>query len=640
MHCKVSLLDDTVYECVVEKHAKGQDLLKRVCEHLNLLEEDYFGLAIWDNATSKTWLDSAKEIKKQVRGVPWNFTFNVKFYPPDPAQLTEDITRYYLCLQLRKDIVTGRLPCSFATLALLGSYTIQSELGDYDPELHGADYVSDFKLAPNQTKELEEKVIELHKSYRSMTPAQADLEFLENAKKLSMYGVDLHKAKDLEGVDIILGVCSSGLLVYKDKLRINRFPWPKVLKISYKRSSFFIKIRPGEQEQYESTIGFKLPSYRAAKKLWKVCVEHHTFFRLTSTDTIPKSKFLALGSKFRYSGRTQAQTRQASALIDRPAPHFERTASKRASRSLDGAAAVDSDRSPRPTSAPAIAQSQGTEGSVPDASVKKTTVSKAQKETVKFEVQKEEVPPEQADPEPTEVWKVEKTHIEVTVPTSNGDQTQKKRERLDGENIYIRHSNLMLEDLDKSQEEIKKHHASISELKKNFMESVPEPRPSEWDKRLSTHSPFRTLNINGQLPTGEGPPLVKTQTVTISDTANAGKSEIPTKDVPIVHTETKTITYEAAQTEDSNGDLDPGVLLTAQTITSETTSSTTTTQITKTVKGGISETRIEKRIVITGDADIDHDQVLVQAIKEAKEQHPDMSVTKVVVHQETEISEE
>nr|XP_034358510.1 protein 4.1 isoform X9 [Arvicanthis niloticus] len=644
MHCKVSLLDDTVYECVVEKHAKGQDLLKRVCEHLNLLEEDYFGLAVWDSTTSKTWLDSAKEIKKQVRGVPWNFTFNVKFYPPDPAQLTEDITRYYLCLQLRQDIVAGRLPCSFATLALLGSYTIQSELGDYDPELHGMDYVSDFKLAPNQTKELEEKVMELHKSYRSMTPAQADLEFLENAKKLSMYGVDLHKAKDLEGVDIILGVCSSGLLVYKDKLRINRFPWPKVLKISYKRSSFFIKIRPGEQEHYESTIGFKLPSYRAAKKLWKVCVEHHTFFRLTSTDTIPKSKFLALGSKFRYSGRTQAQTRQASALIDRPAPHFERTASKRASRSLDGAAAAEStDRSPRPTSAPAIAQSQVTEG--PGAPVKKTP-----KEAAKVEEKRGEEPP--AEPEPTEAWK--KTHTEVTVPTSNGDQTQKlaekgedlirmrkkKRERLDGENIYIRHSNLMLEDLDKSQEEIKKHHASISELKKNFMESVPEPRPSEWDKRLSTHSPFRTLNINGQVPTGDGPPLVKTQTVTISDTANAVKSEIPTKDVPIVHTETKTITYEAAQTEDSSGDLDPGVLLTAQTITSETTSSTTTTQITKTVKGGISETRIEKRIVITGDADIDHDQVLVQAIKEAKEQHPDMSVTKVVVHQETEISEE
>nr|XP_038023361.1 protein 4.1 isoform X12 [Anas platyrhynchos] len=788
MYCKVVLLDDTIFECAVDKHAKGQDLLKKVCDHLNLLEEDYFGLAIWDTPTSRTWLDPAKEIKKQVHGGPWDFTFNVKFYPPDPAQLTEDITRYYLCLQLRQDIVTGRLPCSFATLALLGSYTVQSELGDYDPDLHSADYISEFKLAPNQTKELEEKVMELHKTYRSMTPAQADLEFLENAKKLSMYGVDLHQAKDLEGVDITLGVCSSGLLVYKDKLRINRFPWPKVLKISYKRSSFFIKIRPGEQEQYESTIGFKLPSYRAAKKLWKVCVEHHTFFRLTSTEAIPKSRFLALGSKFRYSGRTQAQTRQASAMIDRPAPQFERTASKRASRSLDGAVAVITpERSPRPTSAPAIAQSHLAEAvpAKPDAK-EAIAVSKAEKEAVKAETKREEIPPERAKAEPADASK----------------------------------------DLDKTQEEIKKHHANISELKKNFMESVPEPRPSEWDKRLSTHSPFRTLNVNGQIPTGadgvkkvtvlsserqvgglenmsdflsredvaavperksvntgfewEGPkqsvafsetqmppasepspsrdfgassisseeekdeeeeeeeeekekeeaapslpegqedpscaeglcaavekqvadselpelepaavpaapppqpwgreevaedgednfvgeplrklngerpdssvnnglpavircfqpPLVKTQTVTISDVSNAVKSEIPTKEVPIVHTETKTITYEAAQTDGGNGDLDPGILLTAQTITSETTSSTTTTQITKTVKGGISETRIEKRIVITGDADVDHDQVLAQAIKAAKEQHPDMSVTKVVVHQETEIAEE
>ncbi|KAM9606613.1 protein 4.1 isoform 21-T25 [Morphnus guianensis] len=696
MYCKVVLLDDTIFECSVDKHAKGQDLLKKVCDHLNLLEEDYFGLAIWDTPTSRTWLDPAKEIKKQVHGGPWDFTFNVKFYPPDPAQLTEDITRYYLCLQLRQDIITGRLPCSFATLALLGSYTVQSELGDYDPDLHGPDYISEFKLAPNQTKELEEKVVELHKTYRSMTPAQADLEFLENAKKLSMYGVDLHQAKDLEGVDITLGVCSSGLLVYKDKLRINRFPWPKVLKISYKRSSFFIKIRPGEQEQYESTIGFKLPSYRAAKKLWKVCVEHHTFFRLTSTEAIPKSRFLALGSKFRYSGRTQAQTRQASALIDRPAPQFERTASKRASRSLDGAkratqkvefraveeekqeevvvvevpepkptdqirekpavAVITPERSPRPTSAPAIAQSHAAEP-VPAKPDMKDAVaaSKVEKETAKPDARREEIPLEKAKPEPADASKVRKTHIEVTVPTTNGDQPQqpaekeeelirmrkKRSKRLDGENIYIRHSNLMLEDLDKTQEEIKKHHANISELKKNFMESVPEPRPSEWDKRLSTHSPFRTLNVNGQIPMGaDGPPLVKTQTVTISDVSSAVKSEIPTKEVPIVHTETKTITYEAAQTDGGNGDLDPGILLTAQTITSETTSSTTTTQITKTVKGGISETRIEKRIVITGDADVDHDQVLAQAIKAAKEQHPDMSVTKVVVHQETEIAEE
>ncbi|XP_075294393.1 band 4.1-like protein 1 isoform X4 [Opisthocomus hoazin] len=335
--CRVTLLDASEYECEVEKHARGQVLFDMVCEHLNLLEKDYFGLTFCDSDSQKNWLDPSKEVKKQIRSGPWNFAFTVKFYPPDPAQLTEDITRYYLCLQLRADIITGRLPCSFVTHALLGSYAVQAELGDYDAEEHVGNYVSELRFAPNQTRELEERIMELHKTYRGMTPGEAEIHFLENAKKLSMYGVDLHHAKDSEGIDIMLGVCANGLLIYRDRLRINRFAWPKILKISYKRSNFYIKIRPGEYEQFESTIGFKLPNHRSAKRLWKVCIEHHTFFRLVSPEPPPKG-FLVMGSKFRYSGRTQAQTRQASALIDRPAPFFERSSSKRytMSRSLDG----------------------------------------------------------------------------------------------------------------------------------------------------------------------------------------------------------------------------------------------------------------------------------------------------------------
>ncbi|XP_053571974.1 band 4.1-like protein 1 isoform X4 [Bombina bombina] len=335
--CKVTLLDSSQYECEVEKHARGQVLFETVCEHLNLLEKDYFGLTFCDSESQKNWLDPSKEIKKQIRSAPWQFGFTVKFYPPDPAQLIEDITRYYLCLQLRADIISGRLPCSFVTHALLGSYTVQAELGDYDPEENHGNYVSELRFSPNQTRELEERVMELHKTYRGMTPAEAEIHFLENAKKLSMYGVDLHHAKDSEGIDIMLGVCANGLLIYRDRLRINRFAWPKILKISYKRSNFYIKIRPGEYEQFESTIGFKLPNHRAAKRLWKVCIEHHTFFRLVSPEPAPKG-FLVMGSKFRYSGRTQAQTQQASALIDRPAPNFKRSASKRytLSQSLEG----------------------------------------------------------------------------------------------------------------------------------------------------------------------------------------------------------------------------------------------------------------------------------------------------------------
>nr|XP_054486850.1 band 4.1-like protein 3 isoform X10 [Agelaius phoeniceus] len=842
MQCKVTLLDGSEYACEVEKRSRGQVLFDKVCEHLNLLEKDYFGLTYRDTENQKNWLDPAKEIKKQIRSGAWQFAFNVKFYPPDPAQLSEDITRYYLCLQLRDDIVSGRLPCSFVTLALLGSYTVQSELGDYDPDEYGSDYISEFRFAPNHTKELEDKVIELHKSHRGMTPAEAEMHFLENAKKLSMYGVDLHHAKDSEGVEIMLGVCASGLLIYRDRLRINRFAWPKVLKISYKRNNFYIKIRPGEFEQFESTIGFKLPNHRAAKRLWKVCVEHHTFFRLLLPEAPPK-KFLTLGSKFRYSGRTQAQTRRASALIDRPAPYFERSSSKRytMSRSLDGEVGTGQYATTK-----GISQTNLITTVTPE---KKTEEDKDDEEGKKKRA--EEVTPISAIRHDT------KTDSEQTDTAADGETTATESDqeedgdlkaqnslikRIQGENVYVKHSNLMLEDLDKTQEDLMKHQTNISELKRTFLETSTETTVSnEWEKRLST-SPVRlaarqedapmieplvpeetkeeteksekliilqkggttflemqtkqstsekaldgsdifTLIESARKPTefiggvtstshtwaqrietttsqeitssdmkqavqpdqdtvqkvvqetvvvkerhgmevhaGGDPakvagltldaqaeaasavaagvkgkegsagtegakeekreeagkaltkqegvaaaasceqaeehrttvqlseslerkphfesPVVKTETISFSSVPAGGETlEISTKEVPVVHTETKTITYESSQV-DCGADSEPGVLMSAQTITSETTSTTTTTHITKTVKGGISETRIEKRIVITGDADIDHDQALAQAIKEAKEQHPDMSVTKVVVHKETEITPE
>ncbi|XP_016532942.1 band 4.1-like protein 3b isoform X9 [Poecilia formosa] len=884
MQCKIALLDGSDYSVNVEKRAKGQVLFDKVCEHLNLLEKDYFGITYRDVESQKNWLDPSKELKKQIRNGPWNFSFNVKFYPPDPSQLREDLTRYYLCLQLRDDVVSGRLPCSFATHTLLGSYTVQSELGDYDLDELGSDYISEIRFAPNQTKELEEKVMELHKTYKGMTPAEAEIHFLENAKKLSMYGVDLHHAKlvgnlyeslapaegeDSEGVEIMLGVCASGLLIYRDRLRINRFAWPKILKISYKRNNFYIKIRPGEFEQFESTIGFKLPNHRAAKRLWKVCVEHHTFFRLVSPEAPPK-KFLSLGSKFRYSGRTQAQTRRASAQIARPAPLFERSSSKRynMSRSLDGAPITENHETPVKGSAadgvPKVITKE-------DIITTVTTEKKAEEENAEQE-DAQEVAAETASTTP--LRHDTKTDSERTDFACDGEMTATESEADEDSEMRTQDS--------EPPPEVVKHQTNISELKRSFLETGSNggcgaPGLTEWEKRLSS-SPLRSprsdeapmieplelqdakdeqtkqevgpkdtvaaagflvkyvadsvvtdgarssgphgislsttmdddVFVDGTLreeaggktpdsqeeeeeasdksatkvspgavrqevsqaitdkkgtliifkqaenkedeETSEKEGLAETdgfeeqkrqasrkaeikngdvsQTkgvdspkkamaswiseekvessefvgvftkkveelktldepqqkaegiqpksspthVTVSAslavsapgwvspshkasadqekavvvTENEAESpkpkapdgvEVAAKDVPVVHTETKTITYESAEV-DTNGDADPGVLLSAQTITSETTSTTTTTHITKTVKGGISETRIEKRIVITGDADIDHDEALAQAIKEAKEQHPDMSVTKVVVHKETEITPE
>ncbi|CAB0010359.1 unnamed protein product [Nesidiocoris tenuis] len=332
---QVFLLDGETYELNIDRKAKGEELFNKVCEHLNLVERDYFGLIYEEKGDPRNWLELDKRVSKFFKAEPWKLSFEVKFYPPDPTQLQEDITRYQLCLQVRNDILSEKLACSFATHAMLGSYLVQSELGDFNSdEYTDPSYLKDFRFSPNQTPELEAKVMELHKIHKGQTPSEAELHYLENAKKLAMYGVDLHPAKDSEGVNITIGVCSTGLLVYNDKLRINRFAWPKILKIAYKRNYFYVKIRPGEYEQYEQTIGFKLPSHRAAKKLWRVSVEHHTFFRLTSPDATVKPGILS--SNFRYSRRTQYQTKQIP--IDREQPSFERTLSSRkipVTRSLD-----------------------------------------------------------------------------------------------------------------------------------------------------------------------------------------------------------------------------------------------------------------------------------------------------------------
>ncbi|XP_027742181.1 band 4.1-like protein 3 isoform X26 [Empidonax traillii] len=678
MQCKVTLLDGSEYACEVEKRSRGQVLFDKVCEHLNLLEKDYFGLTYRDTENQKNWLDPAKEIKKQIRSGAWQFAFNVKFYPPDPAQLSEDITRYYLCLQLRDDIVSGRLPCSFVTLALLGSYTVQSELGDYDPDEYGSDYISEFRFAPNHTKELEDKVIELHKSHRGMTPAEAEMHFLENAKKLSMYGVDLHHAKDSEGVEIMLGVCASGLLIYRDRLRINRFAWPKVLKISYKRNNFYIKIRPGEFEQFESTIGFKLPNHRAAKRLWKVCVEHHTFFRLLLPEAPPK-KFLTLGSKFRYSGRTQAQTRRASALIDRPAPYFERSSSKRytMSRSLDGASVNENHEMYMKDSVSAAEVGTGQYATTKGISQtnlittvtpeKKTEEEKDDEEGKKKRA--EEVTPISAIRHDTKRIDTTTTSQEIT----SSDMKQAVQPHQDTVKKVVQETVVVKERhgmevhaggdpakvaglaLDAQAEAASAVAAGVQGKEgSSGTEGAKEEKRQEAGKALTKqegvtatasceqaeeHRTTAQLSESLERKPHFESPVVKTETISFSSVPGGENLEISTKEVPVVHTETKTITYESSQV-DSGADSEPGVLMSAQTITSETTSTTTTTHITKTVKGGISETRIEKRIVITGDADIDHDQALAQAIKEAKEQHPDMSVTKVVVHKETEITPE
>ncbi|XP_023978901.1 FERM, ARHGEF and pleckstrin domain-containing protein 1 isoform X2 [Physeter macrocephalus] len=307
MSVRIQMLDDTQEAFEVPQRAPGKVLLDAVCSHLNLVEGDYFGLEFPDHKKITVWLDLLKPIVKQIRRPKHVVVkFVVKFFPPDHTQLQEELTRYLFALQVKQDLAQGRLTCSDTSAALLISHIVQSEIGDFD-EASDREHLAKNKYIPQQDA-LEDKIVEFHHNHIGQTPAESDFQLLEIARRLEMYGIRLHPAKDREGTKINLAVANTGILVFQGFTKINAFNWAKVRKLSFKRKRFLIKLRPDVNSSYQDTLEFLMASRDFCKSFWKICVEHHAFFRLfEEPKPKPKPVLFSRGSSFRFSGRTQKQ---------------------------------------------------------------------------------------------------------------------------------------------------------------------------------------------------------------------------------------------------------------------------------------------------------------------------------------------
>ncbi|XP_020931672.1 FERM, RhoGEF and pleckstrin domain-containing protein 2 isoform X4 [Sus scrofa] len=307
LQVRVELLDGTVEAFAVEPKCTGQTLLTQVWKRLNLIECDYFGLEFQTLQSRWVWLEPVKPIVRQVRR-PKSAALRlaVKFFPPDPGQLQEEHTRYLFALQLKRDLLEERLTCTDATAALLASHLLQSEIGDYDETLD-REHLRAHEYLPGQERALE-RVLQLHRQHVGQTPAESDFQVLEIARKLEMYGLRFHAAADREGAGISLAVSHMGVLVFQSTTKINTFNWSRVRKLSFKRKRFLIKLHPEVHGPYQDTLEFLFSSRDECKRFWKICVEHHTFFRLCDQPK-PRAKAVLFtrGSSFRYSGRTQRQ---------------------------------------------------------------------------------------------------------------------------------------------------------------------------------------------------------------------------------------------------------------------------------------------------------------------------------------------
>ncbi|XP_065827888.1 band 4.1-like protein 1 [Oscarella lobularis] len=327
--CRVDLLDDSYMTVEVPKKSNGSWLLDYVFKALNIGETDYFGLQFTDAKHQLRFLDAEKLVKKQLKNAPQTFRFVAKLYPAGPGDLVEDLTRYLFCLQIKRDLSNGSLPCPLETAALFGSLAVQADLGDYDAELHLDGYLADFEFLANQPEELIRRAEELHQTHAGLTPADADRKFLERACRLDLYGVHLFPVKDYDGRHVHIGISWAGLAVYGGFFpyvtRLRAIAWRNVSELSYDNKKLVVKDRFGEIEWI-----FRSEHRSGCKILWKACAEHHTFFR-RATPSNPKSPLLShfqASAKFRYSGRTQKQVMAARRAESRQT-EFARSSSVR-----------------------------------------------------------------------------------------------------------------------------------------------------------------------------------------------------------------------------------------------------------------------------------------------------------------------
>ncbi|XP_018418858.1 PREDICTED: tyrosine-protein phosphatase non-receptor type 21 [Nanorana parkeri] len=281
---RIQLLNNEFVEFTLSVESSGQECLEAVAQRLELREVTYFSLWYLNKQNQQRWVDLEKPLKKQLDkyAVEPTVYFGVVYYVPSVSQLQQEITRYQYYLQLKKDILEGKIPCALEQAIQLAGLAVQADFGDYD-QYESQDFLQRYALFPvgwiQDEKTLEEatqNVALLHQKLRGLSPPEAEMLYMQEIERLENYGEETYPAKDSQGTDLSIGACLTGIFVrHKNGRPPVLFRWLDIANMSHNKSFFTLELANKEE-----TIQFQTEDMETAKYVWRMCVARHKFYRM------------------------------------------------------------------------------------------------------------------------------------------------------------------------------------------------------------------------------------------------------------------------------------------------------------------------------------------------------------------------
>ncbi|KAM9786714.1 tyrosine-protein phosphatase non-receptor type 21 isoform X2 [Syngnathus typhle] len=284
---RIQQLNGEFVEFTLSVESTGQECLEAVAQRLELREITFFSLWYLNKQNLQRWIDLEKPLKKQLDkyGVEPTVYFGVVFYIPSVAQLQQEITRYQYYLQLKKDVLEGRISCTLEQAIRLASLAVQADFGDFN-RYDSQEFLQKFALFPidwiqdeQVLEEATQKVAHLYQSYRGLSSPEAEMLYMQEVEKMEGYGHESYQAKDNTGTDVTLGSCLDGIFVkHKNGRPLHLFRWNEINNMSHNRSFFALELLNREE-----SVQFQTEDMETSKYVCRMCLARLKFYKLNKS---------------------------------------------------------------------------------------------------------------------------------------------------------------------------------------------------------------------------------------------------------------------------------------------------------------------------------------------------------------------